>query len=403
MCAAWEERARRATSAKQAAAALPQSVLDALRFYANGSHFNIDNDHQDFDTVSGEPVNWLYSTRDDDTTMIEDGSIAKAALCGKPLAFEDPETPVEGEVFGAQVATSANETGAEGLDGLAHELWSAAQIQPRNGEGIEDAVRRITAILSRSPDMASGAPADERAAITELLGNISDVLPDSEFDKIDTAKWNAVSAIVGAARAAASPAAEAVAWQYRPIVNGKPYPWIECTKEAAKRLRAGDFRETHEVRDLYDAPQPAQADAPAETREPHTYASTQATNCARCGEHKHTPLRIDWMGGYVCLTCIDRELESRAPADAGEAVGAVLISKPGDSVTGISFMSLNEHGRKTLGKGKHLLYAAPPASRVARLTDDQKASCAVAADLAESNGLSGIAKDLRALLSGADQ
>ncbi|WP_254214287.1 hypothetical protein [Burkholderia multivorans] len=51
-----------------------------------------------------------------------------------------------------------------------------------------------------------------------------------------------------------------------------------------------------------------------------TYASKQATSCASCGEHKHTPLRIDWMGGYVCLTCIDRELESRSPAMAAEAV-----------------------------------------------------------------------------------
>ena len=41
-----------------------------------------------------------------------------------------------------------------------------------------------------------------------------------------------------------------------------------------------------------------------------TYASTQATNCAGCGEHKHTPLRIDAMGGYVCLTCIDKKLGS---------------------------------------------------------------------------------------------
>jgi hypothetical protein len=44
----------------------------------------------------------------------------------------------------------------------------------------------------------------------------------------------------------------------------------------------------------------------------------QATNCACCGNYKHTPLRIDWMGGYVCLTCIDRVLESRAPAQRPE-------------------------------------------------------------------------------------
>lgn len=40
----------------------------------------------------------------------------------------------------------------------------------------------------------------------------------------------------------------------------------------------------------------------------HTYVSTQATHCAGCGKHKHTPLRIDAMGGYVCLTCIDNKL-----------------------------------------------------------------------------------------------
>lgn len=42
----------------------------------------------------------------------------------------------------------------------------------------------------------------------------------------------------------------------------------------------------------------------------YTYASTQATQCAQCGERKHTPLRIDAMGGYVCLTCIDKKLGS---------------------------------------------------------------------------------------------
>ncbi|KVG03164.1 hypothetical protein WJ21_04560 [Burkholderia vietnamiensis] len=49
----------------------------------------------------------------------------------------------------------ANETVAEGADALAHEVWSAAQRAP--GEGIEDAVQRIAAILSRSPAMAAEA------------------------------------------------------------------------------------------------------------------------------------------------------------------------------------------------------------------------------------------------------
>lgn len=48
---------------------------------------------------------------------------------------------------------------------------------------------------------------------------------------------------------------------------------------------------------------------------PKTYESTQATNCAVCGERKHTPLRRDEMGGYVCLTCIDKELDKRMPKE----------------------------------------------------------------------------------------
>jgi hypothetical protein len=47
---------------------------------------------------------------------------------------------------------------------------------------------------------------------------------------------------------------------------------------------------------------------PEQPEQKPTYTSTQSTNCASCGEHKHTPLRIDAMGGYVCLTCIDKKL-----------------------------------------------------------------------------------------------
>lgn len=53
-------------------------------------------------------------------------------------------------------------------------------------------------------------------------------------------------------------------------------------------------------KEYWEAPKPAA----------YVYASTQATKCAECGEHKHTPLRIDAMGGYVCLTCIDHKLGS---------------------------------------------------------------------------------------------
>lgn len=44
-----------------------------------------------------------------------------------------------------------------------------------------------------------------------------------------------------------------------------------------------------------------------------TYQSSQHTLCAGCGKDKHTPLRIDWMDGYVCLTCIDKALATPPP------------------------------------------------------------------------------------------
>ncbi|MCO3184167.1 hypothetical protein FA223_13245 [Pseudomonas aeruginosa] len=72
--------------------------------------------------------------------------------------------------------------------------------------------------------------------------------------------------------------------------------------DAARHAAGGMEMEIQELRENV-------AELKKELRSRWTYASTQATNCAGCGEHKHTPLRVDWMGGYVCLTCIDEKLE----------------------------------------------------------------------------------------------
>lgn len=34
--------------------------------------------------------------------------------------------------------------------------------------------------------------------------------------------------------------------------------------------------------------------------------------CATCGKNRHTPLRRDDMGGYVCLQCVDERLTKLA-------------------------------------------------------------------------------------------
>ncbi|WP_175786483.1 hypothetical protein [Burkholderia anthina] len=151
----------------EVAGAVPAAVLDALRFYANGSHFNIDHDHQDFDTVSGEPANWLYSTRDDDTTMIEDGSIAKAALCGKPLAFEDPEQPVDGEVL---VAVSADAAAAPVDERAPFDYDDVVSICDAHGIGLPvDCIEMVVEIVRHAAPPAQVAT---RQGLTEAARDV---------------------------------------------------------------------------------------------------------------------------------------------------------------------------------------------------------------------------------------
>jgi formylmethanofuran dehydrogenase subunit E len=51
------------------------------------------------------------------------------------------------------------------------------------------------------------------------------------------------------------------------------------------------------------------------------------TPCAVCGENKHTPLRRDDMGGYVCLTCVDQYItDLTADRDKFRAIAQDTLS-----------------------------------------------------------------------------
>lgn len=86
-------------------AVLPFAVLDALRFYANGHHFNL-ADRNAWDTVSGEPQNFWCDEAG--TATVEDGSIAKAVLQGVAFTDGDVAEPVKGEVYIATPAPIAS-------------------------------------------------------------------------------------------------------------------------------------------------------------------------------------------------------------------------------------------------------------------------------------------------------
>lgn len=82
------------------AATTEQHLRQALRFYANGSHWEREGAASFlWDTVSGEPQNWHYRENDtDDAEGVEDGRIAKMALRGEDIDWQDDEPmPVEGE------------------------------------------------------------------------------------------------------------------------------------------------------------------------------------------------------------------------------------------------------------------------------------------------------------------
>lgn len=73
-------------------------------------------------------------------------------------------------------------------------------------------------------------------AVSELLGHISDVLPDEAFDFIDTGKWNAVSGWIGASRAAATAPA-----------GGLHQAWAEGYAAANKDSKALDAAHSYAV------------------------------------------------------------------------------------------------------------------------------------------------------------
>ena len=63
-----------------------ENLRKALKFYGDGEHF-IKADDTAWDTVSGEPQN--YWCDEAGTATVEDGSIARLALSGQPVHFED--------------------------------------------------------------------------------------------------------------------------------------------------------------------------------------------------------------------------------------------------------------------------------------------------------------------------
>lgn len=91
-----------------------------------------------------------------------------------------------------------------------------------------------------------------------------------------------------------------------------------------------------------------------------TYISRQATECAVCGVRKHTPLRRDEMGGYVCLTCIDKRLDAWPQPAQAEPVGWQLIeTAPTDGSTFLAIATDVDRPTVTICKFDNEKFLAP--------------------------------------------
>ncbi|CAJ5402619.1 gp43 [Burkholderia pseudomallei] len=238
------------------AVAIPQSVINALRFYANGHHFNIDENHQQFDTVSGEPQNWLCSERDDDCTMIEDGSIAKAALCGGVLGFEESEKPIEGEVFTA-AQQPAQADARVGLTAAARAtIMDACQSISRNADG----VKAGCAIGDEWPDAEDKAFYDAElqllARLVALLNDSGQSEPETatvaRIEQLRKALFESRDAMRVMSNWAKKPDPAGHSWAVRMVdranaaLNGEPEPRAEVTGgdelKARRLIRYGECR-----------------------------------------------------------------------------------------------------------------------------------------------------------------
>jgi hypothetical protein len=237
-----------------------------------------------------------------------------------------PREPTD-EMLRDAIAEAVRESLGEAYD--CTRVWSAWSVGTMGPDDFalvaEDDARVaeiVDAVMAKLPPPAEGsaAPAPEADAV-ERVARVVDcaaLLPDlpspdapgGNFTRETVAFFalacaRVIQSRLPAALSARRPTADDV---FGPCKTcGMPVGYCDCDLDLTERA-------SPEIAAL--------AAAPVAQQEPLTYSSTQATACAGCGKHQHTPLRVDAMGGYVCLTCIDEKLDALLePERQAEPVG----------------------------------------------------------------------------------
>ncbi len=161
------ERANRQLQAEQPIQI--KNLRKALQFYADGHHF-IKSDGDAWDTVSGEPQN--YWCDEAGTATVEDGSIAKLALAGHPIKFEDED--------GTHAPRTKSEASREFLERMLSAMEGVIDVADRQTdefEALRSCVVDLTLMLFKPEALrASNGQAPAGAADAR-----SDALCDSSY------------------------------------------------------------------------------------------------------------------------------------------------------------------------------------------------------------------------------
>lgn len=201
------------------------------------------------------------------------------------------------------------------LDQMAGKAWDRFQRHTAELQALENC--RLYAARHRKEDWAAtilrfcadggatGSPLREAAptVVEPDWGDIREQTEEATGLKVERNTYSIVIREVRKWLAATPPRAPTVV---EPVAHCALTPAGKIAHfDGRPMVMIGSVGNEHHPTPLYAAAPPRAA---LTDEHPYTYASTQATNCAGCGEYKHTPLRIDAMDGYVCLTCIDKKL-----------------------------------------------------------------------------------------------
>lgn len=289
----------------------------ALQFYANGEHFILSERDTSWDTVSGEPQN--YWCDEAGTATVEDGTIAKMALAGQPIDFEEDDAAptLEAPADPASDEEAAFTKWFQGEQGKPYQgMWEFARAAWM--------ARAATAAAPQAP----AAPSKDAHVFTTPYPELNDLLRETSFQASEGANMDGamlwLESLERVLALLAAPAAPALGRSVAQAVQALQEMWDDLEKSGSPRVNARAMRYYSDALSTVERALAGPAE-PVESAEPVTppvidaKAMKEAFDCATAeGKSFNDALRA-----AACATIWRR---AKRPDGAPDAVGAALVS-----------------------------------------------------------------------------